>query len=167
MTTYAELAERMEVEVCTPNEQLFARLRGRYDVTITISPGFVERAGDAETETQLGRLSRLLFMHRADKVNKIKITTLGAPLSHRETERDLEFQRRYAELTVTESSTDGSVSLTVVGLSSWSWTIAHGSAAQHGSERIAAAATDVANKITRRLADEVRRLKVEAYHNHG
>lgn len=167
MATYNQLADRIDLEVCTRNEQLFARLRGRFDVTVTIVPGYAERAGDTETAAQLDRLSRLLFAHRAERLNRIGNETLEPLSTHRHSAKDTEFERRYAEITVTESAADGAVGLTVVGLSRWSWTIEPGTVERLGSEGVAEHVTDIANRVVRRLADEVHRLKIDVFHSHG
>lgn len=167
MTTYPEAAARLHLEVCTPNEQLFARLRGKYDITIAIAPGYAERVGDAETATQLGRLSRLLFLHRADRLRRLDNEILEPGSPRPETERDREFARRYEGITVAETSADGTVGLTAIGLTHWTWGITRGTAELYGGQHIATAATEVANKVALQLAEDVRRLKVAVYHDHG
>ncbi|MCD4535797.1 hypothetical protein LRP67_17040 [Nocardioides sp. cx-169] len=166
MTTYPEAAARIELEVMTPNEQLFGRLRGKYDVTITIAPGFAERAGDRETAVQLGRLCRLIFLHRAQRLRRVEEETMQPGPPEPPSAKDLEFQRRYEELTVSETSSDGTMTLTVVGLSNWTWDIASGTVDRRGSDGVAANATEVANAVALRLADEVRKLNIRVYHNH-
>ncbi|GEP36708.1 hypothetical protein NPS01_03710 [Nocardioides psychrotolerans] len=166
MTTYPEAAARIDLEVMTPNEQLFGRLRGKYDVTITIAPGYAARAGDRETAVQLGRLCRLIFVHRAERLQRIEEQTMQPGAPEPETEKDHEFARRYEQLSVSETSSDATMTLTVVGLSTWSWEIAPGTADRRGSDGVAASATEVANAVALRLADEVRLLNIRVYHDH-
>lgn len=167
MTTYPEAAARVELEVSTPNEQLFARLQGKYDITIHIAAGFAERAGEQETATQLGRLCRLLFLHRADRLNRVKEEVMQPGPARPPKPEDVEFEKRYELLAATETSNDGSMSLTTVALSSWAWKIRRGTIESVGSGGVAERATEVANKMAFRLAEEVRQLKVDVYHRHG
>lgn len=168
LPTRQDLTASIDITVATPNDQLFARLRGKYDVTITIRPGFVERAGDPETEVQLGRLCRLLFLHRADRLNRIDAELMDTiPRPPRQLgPRDLEFERRYEQIGVTETSSDGSLSLHVVGMQSWVWEVQPGTTARQTSEQVAHSATEVANRMALRLADEVRKLTIEVFHDH-
>ncbi len=167
MATYGELAERLDITVHTPNEQVFGRLLGEYDITIWFHPGYPERVGDQEIAGQLGKLSRLLFAARAAGLRRIEIETLGAPWQPRKSERREEFERRYADIAVTESSPDGSVSVSVVGLSSFAWTIAPGSVDRLGTDGLGQVATDLANRVVAALRDAVRQLNVEVFHQHG
>lgn len=166
MTTYGEEAAKIDITVHSKNEQVFARIRGEYDVTIWITAGYLERAGEYEVATRLGMVSRLLFAHRGAALKQVQNKTMGVPSSPSRASRNAEYQERYEEIWHTEASADGSVVCSCLGLHTWTWELQPGVADRMSSDELGVVATDVANRMVQGLRVAVADLNREVLHGH-
>lgn len=144
VSEFGRAMDAMHIDVSTPNGQLFASVRGWYDVHIGIYPGYAERVGDRETAHQLTQLVRLLCVARQRRYHALVEEYLSPPPGP-ESARSRAFRERQDQTTVTGRSADGAVTFTTTGLSSFDCRLEPGSVDRLGSEGVAKDATEAAN----------------------
>lgn len=144
VSEFGRAMDTMQVEVSTPNGQLFASVRGWYDLHIGILPGFAERAGDRETAHQLTQLARLLCAARQRRYHQLIEEHLSPPVGPM-SERARAFRERQDQTTVSGRSADGAVTFTTTGLTTFDCSVEPGSVDRLGSEGIAKDAAEAAN----------------------
>ena len=118
---FAELIERSEVTVTTPNGNVTATVRGEQDVTVRFAPGFYATCNTAQLQDHLQTVARLLFAAaRREHLEQIRVFT-GRDADEVEsrpepqTPQDHDYYARLAELFAEGESDDGLVSVSAVG----------------------------------------------------
>lgn len=162
MTSFAERVAELRVTASTPNEQVSGELRGG-EVSVAIAHGYAERVGEAELEQQLQRLARLLFAQRSHAYNRIVQDLLQPSTSFQPREEDAPYYEDYAAMTVSESSFDGTVTVTQVGLEHWSVSIQRGTVARCGGQHITRAVAEAASALVEETISTIRALNTKHY----
>lgn len=162
MTSFSERVAELRVTASTPNEQVSGEIRGD-EVSVTIAHGYAERVGETELEQQLQRLARLLFAQRSHAYNRIVQDLLQPSASPHRREEDRAFYEDYEAMTVSETSYDGAVTVTQVGLEHWSVSIQRGTVARGGGQHIARAVAEAATALIEETISTVRALNAKHF----
>jgi DNA-binding protein YbaB len=116
---FAEMVERSEVTVTTPNGQVTASVRGQREVTVRFAPGFYARCSTVQLQENLQTAARLLFAAaRRDHLEQIRAFTGRDDVESRpdpQTPLDHDYYTRLAELSAEGESDDGLVLVSAVG----------------------------------------------------
>lgn len=166
MSDLADRLESMVVKVSTPNGMVFGESRAERSVRISFAPGYYERTGTTEMASQLSRLARLMFAEtRAEHYRQVSqahemVVTRGAtPV----TRRDHEYQEELAKLVVEGASTDGSVSVTAVGMSSFVISIRPGVVGVVSEASFAQLASEAGTRLVEDQIQKVAKLRWDVY----
>lgn len=146
--------EDTEVTTVSPNEQVFVTLRGSSSISVSMLPGYYERASAAQIEEQLARTARLVFVDRTKAFFDLRSQEHGdtvRPSQESLTREQAEFKRRRAELAVEGASDDGAVTITSVGMTHFAVHIQPGTQNRIDGEAFAA---DVGQAATRLMHDQ-------------
>lgn len=155
--THAEMVERSEVTVTTPNEKVTATVRGQREVTIRFAPGFYATCSTATMRDNLQTAARQLFAAaRRDHLEQLRATT-GREVDSRpdpQTPRDRDYYARLAALAAEGESDDGLVSVTAIGQQNYVVHVTPGVFDRVPQERFEASCAEAADRL---LADTERK----------
>ncbi len=156
--------EDTEVTTVSPNEQVFVTLRGNSSISVSMLPGYYDRANAAQIEEQLARTARLVFVDRTKAFYDLRSAEHGdtvRPSAESLTREQAEFKRRRAELAVEGSSDDGAVTVTSVGMTQFAVQIAPGTLTRVDESRFVADLGQAATRLMHDQREKMLGLKVE------
>jgi hypothetical protein len=146
VSPFGRAVDAMHVTAHTPNEQVFGEVNGWYDIRVSFTPGYPERVGDAEVETQLTRLGRLLFAARTREYYAILSEHLE-PNPAQLTASRARFEASLEDEVVTGTAAAGAIQVTSVGMRLWTVSVASGTVARLGGEALGEEVTRAANQL--------------------
>lgn len=124
MPALADKLDALHVQAATPDQTVFAELRGRRTVSVSFAPGYFAHTTAARLQDKLAVVARLLWVQRMKAYYAAFSDVVGYAVTHESpvlSERDLAFREARAELVAEGASDDGIVALSVVGM--WHWTV--------------------------------------------
>lgn len=164
MTSHGSI-DRLAARAVTPDEQAFAEIAGRTDVTLSLAPGYWHRASVADLEWQLSRLARLLFAARTKAYHQIRSEDFGEPYTAEPPmigRRDESYARARAELAVHGEATDGMIRVSAVGMQSFTVEL-DPRVKDMGEDAFCAAVSQAATELVRAQFAEIKELKRTIY----
>jgi DNA-binding protein YbaB len=148
---FAEMIERSEVTVTTPNGQVTATVRGQREVTVRFAPGFYATCSTAKLQENLQAAARLLFAAaRREHLEQIRAFTGRDDVESRpdpQTPRDHDYYARLAELVAEGESDDGLVSVSAVGQQHYVVRVTPGVLDRVPQEQVEAACAQAADRM--------------------
>lgn len=127
MSLLASSIAGLEAVAGTPDEQVFAEVRGKTTIAVSFAPGYYARTDEPTLEWQFARLGKLLFVQRMRAYYVIRSVDFDEPVTRESSPqgpRDEEFVQRRSELVAIGTSGDGRVEVSVVGMREWAIRIA-------------------------------------------
>ncbi|WP_030435532.1 hypothetical protein [Actinoplanes subtropicus] len=165
-----ELADRidtMRVRASTLGDGITAELRDGSELSISFREGYYRLFDyEADMERQLEALAAHLWVARGREVRRIFTDVTdeefvpGDPPSD---ERDLAWQAEREELVATGSSSDGRITVRVVGFRDWQASIRPGTLRALDEHRFAEAVAEAAGELIRDLFDKLTALSSKYY----
>lgn len=162
----SERVDSMAVQATSPNGSVTAVVRGQNGIEISFAPGFFQRAGTEELETQLAQVARLLWANRTREYRAILDDEFRGNLvvdPPPDGQRDERFYEERENLVAEGSSPDGRVRVTVRGMRDWEVRIAPGAIDELREEEMARAAAHAAQALIQDQMDKTRELKLSIY----
>ena len=151
---FADMIERSEVTVTTPNGQVTATVRGEREVSVRFAPGFYATCSTAQLQENLQTVARLLFAAaRREHLEQIRAFTGRDDVESRpdpQTPRDRDYYTKLAELFAEGESDDELVSVSAVGQQNYVVRVKPGILDRVPQERVEASCAQAANRL---LAD--------------
>lgn len=165
-STVANPIDDLEVVASTPDEQVYARIRGRRELTVWLAPGYYDRATEADLTWQLSRLGRLLFASRMREYYRLRSLAFGRTVTKEPpptSARDHAYVERREDLLATGTSPDGRIRLSATGMKEWSVQIAAGTHQALDEHAFCAAVTTAGNALIEDQFTQIARLKADVY----
>ena len=117
--SFAEVWNKTEITVASPNEQIFVTILGRVDITVRFAPGYYERADADQLRKQLVEVTRAGVRGYVAAYWRLRSERVGHHVERRReplTTQDAVYQRGFEELYAEGSSADGLLSCGMIGM---------------------------------------------------
>lgn len=149
MSTMNEHLDTMTVRAATPDGTAFATLQGRGAVSVSFAPGYYASSNESRLELKLGQLGRLLWVARMKEYYRFKSEQLGREIRGEGRPRTArqEARREARDQIAATGSGGGIVTLTAVGMLSWTAEIAPGTVARTDESVFCAAVAQAAESL--------------------
>lgn len=124
MPALADMLDAMHVRAVTPDETVYAELKGRRTVTVGFAPDYFAYTTAERLQPKLATVARLLWVQWMKAYYAALSEVVGLPVTHEAPaadERDLAFRDARARIVAQGTSADQRVALSVVGM--WHWTV--------------------------------------------
>jgi hypothetical protein len=166
MSDLREKINAMRVRASSPDQMITAELSGRSQVTLSFAPGWYGRCTDSELGRKLSTVASQLWVARMREYWTVRsrdageiITSEPKPISP----RAVAYRKARSVLVARGRSADGSVSISVEGMRSWTVTVAPGTVRVLDEREFAAAAGEAAAALIQDQYQKVATLKAEIY----
>lgn len=116
-------------DVATPAERVFLSMRGDDDLTIGFQPGWYARCTTSQMQTELARAAKLLYVTRTRAFYDLRSQLAGQrvePATTVLTDAGARYKQGLDELAAHGQSSDGSASISMVGLTHYTVSIRPG-----------------------------------------
>jgi hypothetical protein len=156
-----------EIQVVSPNEQIFLTLVGDAEVRVSFAHGYVERTSYALMVEQLVRLGRAAFAARTKAFYALRSEEAGEPVEPGTTgysEESREYFRRLAELAAEGASADGSVRVASVGMTEFTVAFSPSLLDSLGPEGLGSRLSEAGTALVHDQLAKVARLKLDVYY---
>ncbi|WP_117214158.1 hypothetical protein [Allorhizocola rhizosphaerae] len=166
MGILADGLDNMRVQASTPGGSINAQLHGRSDVYVSFAPGYYRRVDRGDLEAHLASLARLLWVARMREYYALLSDALGMQVTGESpaiSPRDVEYERQRDGLRAEGRASDGSVTVSVVGMKTWKVSVSDHALNTLREEEFAARVGEAAGALIHDHRRQIRELKMRIY----
>jgi hypothetical protein len=161
-----ERVDSMVVRASAPDGRVSAELHGRTGVRVDLAPGYFYRADEADLESSLTQLAKLMFAGRMREYYAIisdEIRQTVVPDERAISALDTRFYEERDNLVAEGRGAGGRILLQVRGMKTWIVHIARGTLRELTEDEFTSGVADAAAELILDQQAKVRELKVRTY----